>query len=46
MPRGVDEADDHMFYERLAHSEKDRAENVMIVDLLRNDISRIAVQEV
>lgn len=43
MPRGVDEADDHMFYERLAHSEKDRAENVMIVDLLRNDIARIAV---
>ena len=28
--------------ERLAGSDKDRAENVMIVDLMRNDLSRVA----
>lgn len=42
MPRGHNEADDHMLYEKLMYSSKDRAENVMIVDLLRNDIARIA----
>lgn len=34
--------DDAAVARRLANSEKDRAENVMITDLLRNDIGRIA----
>lgn len=33
--------DDHLKQE-LQHSEKERSENVMIVDLVRNDLSRIA----
>ncbi len=37
--RGSDAADEA---ERLAGSSKDRAENVMIVDLIRNDLSRVA----
>lgn len=42
MPRSADKKEDVLNYETLQNSFKDRAENVMIVDLLRNDISRIS----
>ncbi len=40
-PRHDDPAADEAVQEGLLESEKDRAENVMIVDLLRNDLSRV-----
>lgn len=40
--RGADPAEDEALKERLRNSEKDQAENLMIVDLLRNDFSRIS----
>ena len=41
-PRGQDPVEDAELAEGLRQSPKDRAENLMIVDLLRNDIARIA----
>lgn len=40
-PRGHSPHEDRAMVANLAASEKNRAENLMIVDLLRNDISRI-----
>lgn len=41
-PRGADAATDAALAADLLASAKDRAENLMIVDLLRNDLSRVA----
>jgi len=41
MPRGLDSIDDGEAASQLQHDEKNRAEHVMIVDLLRNDLGRI-----
>lgn len=40
-PRGGDPQQDRRLAEALQQSPKDRAENVMIVDLLRNDIGQV-----
>ncbi|WP_067274542.1 chorismate-binding protein [Mitsuaria sp. 7] len=42
-PRGRDRAGDEAAQAHLRTSAKERAENLMIVDLLRNDLSRVAV---
>lgn len=43
LPRLADPDADRQQAEKLAASPKDRAENLMIVDLMRNDIGRVAV---
>lgn len=40
--RGRDSLEDELFSETLYNSEKNRAENIMIVDMIRNDLGRIA----
>jgi len=42
-PRGVNEFEDEILKAALENSDKDRAENLMIVDLMRNDFARGAV---
>ena len=41
-PRGGTAREDEEAVRRLEESEKDRAENLMIVDMIRNDIGRVA----
>jgi para-aminobenzoate synthetase component I len=43
--RGADPGEDSRLMEQLRNDTKERSENVMITDLVRNDLSRIAARE-
>jgi anthranilate synthase component I len=40
--RGRSEAEDEAFAQEMLHDEKERAEHVMLIDLARNDVGRVA----
>ena len=41
-PRGLSSGDDLLAADRLRRSPKNRAENIMVVDMVRNDLGRVA----
>lgn len=43
-PRGNDEEDDQRIKKELSQDEKERSENIMITDLVRNDLSKSALK--
>ena len=42
-PRGIDSAEDGLLMADLESDEKERAEHVMVVDMIRNDLGRVSV---